>query len=94
MAVHLDHIVLLEDDDFPGQEFRPTLDPSTIYTPADTIFGGLIKYGVFQPAPLKHFELFDRSRRRLLGQGVFNSLIKLLLLQKEKKSALSHMLIC
>ncbi|CAG1965759.1 unnamed protein product [Fusarium graminearum] len=60
--VHLDHIVLLEDDHFPGQEFRPTLDPSTIYTPSDTIFGGLIKYGVFQPGFLEHFELFDRSR--------------------------------
>lgn len=62
MTVHLEHIVLLEDDHFPEQDFRPTLDPSTIDTPADTIFGGLINYGVFQPGFLEHFELLDRSR--------------------------------
>ncbi|KAM0315636.1 hypothetical protein ACHAPQ_011528 [Fusarium lateritium] len=61
VQVHMDHMALLEDDHFPGHDVRPTLDPSITDTPADTMFGSLIKYGVFHPGFLELFELFDRS---------------------------------
>ncbi|KAM0475771.1 hypothetical protein ACHAP7_007268 [Fusarium lateritium] len=61
VQVHMDHMALLEDDHFLGHDVRPTLDPSITDTPADTMFGSLIKYGVFHPGFLELFELFDRS---------------------------------
>ncbi|KAM0433822.1 hypothetical protein ACHAQK_009044 [Fusarium lateritium] len=59
--VHMDHMALLEDDHFPGHDIRPALDPSIMDTPADTMLGSLIKYGIFHPGFLELFELFDRS---------------------------------